>query len=227
MKKSKILVIEDNQDTRKFLSHILAKKYDVIETENAIIGIEMARNQSPELILLDIMLPHLNGLDACKMIKNDERTRNIPIIFLTAKSGVNDITEGLNLGADDYIAKPFDYKVLVARIDARLRSAQSQAAGQENLVVGDLKINLKERQVFFKNTEYELTLSEYDILRKLASNAGETVSRKDIIDVIRHNHKKTVNDRTIDVHIRSIRKKIPDITKNLTSVYGVGYRWEL
>lgn len=227
MKKSRILVIEDNQDTRKFLTHVLSKKFEILESENAILGIEIARNQKPDLILLDIMLPHLNGLDACKMFKNDERTREIPIIFLTAKSSVNDITEGLNLGADDYVAKPFDYKVLVARIEARLRSSQSQTNKLDNIVVGDLKINLKDRQVFFKNVEYELTLSEYDILRMLASAPGETVTRKDILDVIRHNDKKQINDRTIDVHVRSIRKKIPDITRYLTSVYGVGYKWEL
>src|SRR3989344_3409316 len=114
-KKYKILIIEDNEDSREFLTHALKKKFDVVVADNAIIGIEFARNQHPNLIILDIMMPHLNGLDACRLLKQDEKTLQIPIVFLSARSSVEDITEGLATGADDYIPKPFDQKELVAR----------------------------------------------------------------------------------------------------------------
>lgn len=225
--KPKILVIEDNEDTRRFLEHILGKEHEVILADNAVLGIDFARNQNPDLILLDIMLPHLSGTDACQILKKDERTARIPIIFLSAKSKVSDITSGLSLGADDYIPKPFDHKELLARVQARLRIAAAAKAGNaETITIGDLTIDPAERSVKYRNKMIDLTLTEFDILRRLAAAPGETISRKDIIEAVRHNSKKTINDRTIDVHIRAIRKKIPDIQKHLSSVYGVGYRYD-
>lgn len=225
-KKSKILVIEDNEDTRRFLQQILSKEYEVLLAENAVIGIDFARNQTPDLILLDIMLPHLSGTDACQLLKKDEKTSRIPIIFLSAKSKVSDITSGLSLGADDYIPKPFDHKELLARVSARIRAAQAKAGAGDVINLGELMIDPTARLVKYKNKEIDLTLTEFDILRKLASTPGETISRKDIIETVRHNSKKAINDRTIDVHIRAIRKKIPEMQKHLISVYGVGYRYD-
>src|SRR5271170_4862647 len=118
-----ILVIEDNADTRRFLEAMLCREFEIISAENGVIGIEYARNRAPDLILLDIMLPILSGYDVCSLLKKDERTKNIPIIFLSAKNTVADITHGLGTGADDYIPKPFDYKELLARIHARLRKS--------------------------------------------------------------------------------------------------------
>jgi DNA-binding response OmpR family regulator len=223
--KQKILVIEDNEDTRSFLKHILGKEYDVLLADNAVLGIDYARNQQPDLILLDIMLPHLSGTDACQILKKDDRTARIPVIFLSAKSKISDITSGLSLGADDYIPKPFDYKELMARIQARLRAAAKNGPG-EPIVLGELQIDPASRAVKYRNKSVELTLTEFDILRRLASSPGQTVSRKEIIDAVRHNTKKAINDRTIDVHIRAIRKKIPEMQKHLSSVYGVGYRYD-
>lgn len=224
--RSKILVIEDNEDTRRFLQQVLGKAYDVILADNAVLGIDYARNQNPHLILLDIMLPHLSGLDACQLLKKDERTSKIPIIFLSAKSKVSDITSGLHLGADDYIPKPFDYKELLARVEARLRAAAAQNGPGDIVIVGDLIVDPANRSVKYKNKNIELTLTEFDILRRLATSSGETVSRKEIIETVRHNSKKAINDRTIDVHIRAIRRKIPEMQKHLTSVYGAGYRYD-
>src|SRR3954468_10599714 len=118
MEKQRILVIEDNADTRRFLEAMLGKEFEIISAENAVVGIDYARNRQPDLILLDIMMPILNGHDACSLLKKDEKTKRIPIIFLSAKNNINDITHGLTLGADDYIAKPFDFKELLARIRA-------------------------------------------------------------------------------------------------------------
>lgn len=225
MQKPKILVIEDNEDTRNFLVHVLKKDYEILAAENAVIGIDFARNQNPDLILLDIMLPHLNGLDACKLLREDPKTAPIPIIILSARNRTTDITSGLDQGADDYVSKPFDVKELMSRIKARLRIARSKAAQGEVLNVGELEIDPMNRTVSFAGTQIELTLTEFDILRCLAMNEGEDVTRKKIIDFVWNRSKKEINDRTIDVHIRAIRKKIPGIARNLNSVYGVGYRY--
>jgi two-component system alkaline phosphatase synthesis response regulator PhoP len=224
--KAKILVIEDNEDTRRFLSQVLGKEYEVLLADNAVLGIDFARNQQPDLILLDIMLPHLSGLDACQLLKKDARTARIPIIFLSAKSKVSDITSGLSIGADDYIPKPFDYKELMARVQARLRASADRNKAGDTIILGELSIDPSNRTVKYKNRSVELTLTEFDILRRLASQPGETVTRKEIIEAVRHHSKKAINDRTIDVHIRAIRKKIPEMQKHLTSVYGVGYRYD-
>src|ERR1700678_994891 len=116
MDKNRILIIEDNADTRRFLEAMLGKDFEILTAENAVIGIDYARNKSPDLILLDIMLPILSGYDACSLLKKDEKTKRIPLIFLSAKNSIPDITSGLISGAEDYIPKPFDYKELVARI---------------------------------------------------------------------------------------------------------------
>ena len=224
--RSKILVIEDNEDTRNFLQQVLGKEYEVLLAENAVLGIDFARNQNPDLIILDIMLPHLSGTDACQLLKKDPRTSRIPIIFLSAKSKVSDITSGLSLGADDYIPKPFDYKELLARVQVRLRSSSSRNKTGDPIQIGDLLIEPANRIVKYRNRNIDLTLTEFDIIRCLVMSAGQTVSRKDIIEAVRHHSKKAINDRTIDVHIRAIRKKIPEIQKHLTSIYGEGYRYE-
>lgn len=224
--KPKVLVIEDNEDTRTFLNKVLSVEFQAFFADNAVRGIEIARAEAPDVIVLDIMLPHLSGIDACQILKKDKRTELIPIIFLSAKSAVSDITTGLNLGADDYLPKPFDYKELVARIHARLRNAEQTNKASDNITIGPLTIEPSMRKVRFNEKEIELTLTEFDILRLLASRAGDTVSRQEIIEVIRENSKKSVSQRTIDVHIRAIRKKIPEMTKLLTSIYGAGYKYE-
>jgi len=224
MEKHRLLIIEDNADTRRFLEAMLSKEFEVISAENGVIGIDFARNKSPDLILLDIMLPILSGYDACSLLKKDEKTRMIPIIFLSAKNTVPDITQGLTTGADDYIPKPFDYKELVARIRARLRK------GAENfsppIQVGDLRIDPGNREVTFAGKRAQLTLTEFDILRCLASKAGAVVSREEILKEVWKDDSQKTNDRTIDVHIRSLRRKLPPLTKHIISIYGVGYRYE-
>ena len=224
MEKQRILIIEDNADTRKFLEAMLAKSYEVISAENGVIGIDYARNRSPNLIILDIMLPILSGYDTCSLLKKDEKTKHIPILFLSAKNTVNDITQGLDTGADDYVPKPFDYKELLARIQARLRKASENTS--QPLQVGDLRIDPGRREVSFNGKKASLTLTEFDILRFLAQNAGEVVSRGDIMSEVWKDQAGKTSDRTIDVHVRALRKKLPPLTKHIVSVYGVGYRYE-
>lgn len=224
MEKHRILIIEDNADTRRFLEAMLGKEFEIITAENGVIGIDYARNKAPDLIILDIMLPILSGYDACSLLKKDEKTKRIPIIFLSAKNSVTDITQGLTTGADDYIPKPFDYKELLARIRARLR--KNTEANAQPIQVGDLKVDPTNREVSFGGKKAQLTLTEFDILRCLAAKAGTVVSRDDILKEVWKDESQKTNDRTIDVHIRALRRKIPPLTKHVISIYGVGYKYE-
>lgn len=226
MEKARILVIEDNVDTRQFLETVLAREFEVICTENAVLGIDYARNRRPDLIVLDIMLPILNGFDACNLLKKDEATKHIPIIFLSAKNTVGDITQGLGLGADDYLPKPFDYKELVARIKVRLRERAAFRSEPKVLMHGELKLVLDTRDAFFQNKPVSLTQTEFDILRLLVSRIGQVVPRDEIIQEVWKGAQDGAQKRTIDVHIRALRKKIPDLTRHIISVYGVGYKYE-
>ena len=183
--KPRILVVEDEQALGTLLTYNLeAEGYRVRSTENGEEVAGLVADERPDLILLDIMLPHLSGLDACQLLKKDPRTSRIPVIFLSAKSKISDITSGLQLGADDYISKPFDYKELLARVQARLRATASRGNGGEPLIAGDLVIDPASRSVKYRNRNIDLTLTEFDILRRLASSAGETVTRKDIIEAV-------------------------------------------
>jgi len=224
MEKYRILIIEDNADTRRFLEVMLKKEFEVITAENGVIGIDFARNKQPHLILLDIMLPILSGYDTCSLLKKDEKTKHIPIIFLSAKNTVTDITHGLTTGADDYIPKPFDYKELQARIRARLRKNVEVAS--QPIQIGDLKVDPAKREISYSGKKVQLTLTEFDILRFLAQKAGSIVSREEILKEIWKDSSAKTNDRTIDVHIRALRKKIPDLTRHIISIYGVGYKYE-
>jgi DNA-binding response OmpR family regulator len=224
MKKSRILLIEDHVETRKFLETMLSKDYEILSAENAVIGIDYARNKQPDLILLDVVLPILSGLDACSLMKQDEKTKRVPLILLSVKNTQADVTRGLSVGADDYLPKPFDFRELEARIQARLRKAASAEVAP--IEIGDLRIEPNTREVTYDGRKAHLTLTEFDILRFLASQFGNVVSRDAILKEVWKDGAEKTNDRTIDVHIRALRKKIPALTKHIISIYGVGYKYE-
>jgi DNA-binding response OmpR family regulator len=224
MERHRVLIIEDNPDTRRFLEVMLSKEFDVISAENGVIGVDFARNKSPDLILLDIMLPVLSGYDTCSLLKKDEKTKHIPVIYLSAKNTVADIAHGLSTGADDYVPKPFDYKELKARILARLRKSGENIA--QPIHLGDLRIDPAKREVVFAGKRAQLTLTEFDILRFLASKAGSVITRDEILNEVWTGADDKTNDRTIDVHIRALRRKMPDLAKHIVSIYGVGYKYE-
>jgi len=220
----KILLIEDNPDTQVLIQTILAPLYTVICAGDAIQGIEIAKKDSPHLILLDIMLPHMDGYEACRILKSDPKTQKIPIIFLSAKGEVEDITHGLELGAEDYIPKPFDIAILKARIKSKLKPLPSNS----NLIeLGKLKINLENRNVEYDKMPIELTLTEYDILKLLALHHKQVLSRLDIVKELHSKKAPSLSERKIDGHIRSIRKKAPMLNRHLLSVYGKGYQLDL
>jgi two-component system alkaline phosphatase synthesis response regulator PhoP len=221
--KSKVLVIEDNADTRRFLQVMLSREFEVVVAENGSQGIALAKSFHPELIVLDVVMPKLNGYDTCKKLKEDGETKNIPVIFLSGKNTTTEITYGISLGADDYLPKPFDHKELLARIKSRLTRAKSSPT--PHVKVGKLEIDTLNRVATYENESIILTLTEYDILRLLASRYGVVVSREDIMKEIWRDSATQTTDRTIDVHIRSLRKKIPAMNGHIQSVYGVGYKY--
>jgi two-component system alkaline phosphatase synthesis response regulator PhoP len=221
--KSKILVIEDNADTRRFLQVMLSREFEVSIAENGIQGIELAKKVKPEIIVLDVVMPTLNGYDTCKQLKSLPETQNIPIIFLSGKNTTTEITYGLAMGADDYLPKPFDHKELLARIKSRLLRATQNPSPK--VQIGALEIDTINRIALYEQMAIPLTLTEFDILRLLASRSGVVVSREEIMKEIWRDSATETTDRTIDVHVRSLRKKIPAMNQLIQSVYGVGYRY--
>ena len=221
--RSKILVIEDNADTRRFLQVMLSREFEVSLAENGAHGLELAKLVQPELIVLDVTMPTLNGYDTCKRLKTDHETKHIPVIFLSGKNTTAEITYGLSMGADDYLPKPFDHKELLARIKSRL--TREQASPSPKVKVGKLEIDTVNRIATFDGEGITLTLTEYDILRLLAARFGVVVSREEIMKEIWKDSATETTDRTIDVHIRSLRKKIPAMNAHIQSVYGVGYKY--
>ena len=222
-----ILVVEDDLDIRELISFNLANEgHQVFEANDGEVGIDKARNNNPDLILLDLMLPGIQGLDVCRIIKSDQETKEIPIIMVTALGQEEDIVKGLETGADDYITKPFSIKVLIARVNAVLkRSIKFGEDKNKDILINGININTRSREVWVnKNVINDLTFSEFQILYLLAGHPGWVFTRYQIIDKIRGDN-YTVTDRSVDFQIVGLRKKLGDAGKLIKTVRGVGYRF--
>ena len=225
MEKPRIFIVDDNADTRRFLENVLSREFYPQVFENPVRMFEELKKVRADLVILDIVLPLMSGYDACVSIKRDEKTRNIPVIFLSGKNAPADIIQGLQLGAEDYVCKPFDYKELIARIQARLRDKAMLKTEPKTLLAGDLKLVLDTRDAFVAGKTVVLTETEFDMLRIFMENVGNIVSRDDLLrEVWRDYSKSSTQKRTIDVHIRALRKKIPILKRTLLSIYGKGYK---
>ena len=222
-----ILVVEDDLDIRELISFNLAiEGHQVFEANDGEVGIDKARNNNPDLILLDLMLPGIQGLDVCRIIKSDQETKEIPIIMVTALGQEEDIVKGLETGADDYITKPFSIKVLIARVNAVLkRSIEVGEDKSKNILINGINIKTRSREVWVnKNPINDLTFSEFQILYLLAGHPGWVFTRYQIIDKIRGDN-YPVTDRSVDFQIVGLRKKLGDAGKLIKTVRGVGYRF--
>ena len=222
-----ILVVEDNLDIRELISFNLANEgHQVFEANDGEVGIDKARNNNPDLILLDLMLPGIQGLDVCRIIKSDQETKEIPIIMVTALGQEEDIVKGLETGADDYITKPFSIKVLIARVNAVLkRSIEVGEDKSKDILINGINIKTRSREVWVnKNPINDLTFSEFQILYLLAGHPGWVFTRYQIIDKIRGDN-YPVTDRSVDFQIVGLRKKLGDAGKLIKTVRGVGYRF--
>lgn len=224
--KNKILIVEDEQDIRDLLIFNLQKEgFKVESADNGDSALSLIRKNNFDLILLDLMLPGIGGFDLTRILKNDKKTSKTPILMLTAKGEESDIVKGLELGADDYMTKPFSIKVLIARINKILIKSNNRSDEANVLKHNSLSINLKARDVIVEGKKIDLTFTEFEILKLLASHSKWVYTRSEIINNIRGDD-YIVTDRTIDFQIVGLRKKMGPAGKYIKTVRGVGYRFE-
>lgn len=225
MPHSKILVVEDEEDILELIRYNLVKEgYQVKGVTTGEEGMNYARSALPDLILLDLMLPGLDGLDICRILKSTNKTATIPIIMLTAKSEDADIVTGLELGADDYVTKPFSIRVLIARIRNVLRRNRLKTVDPKSVIrIRDLVIDPIRHEVIFKDSSLDLTATEFSLLYFLAKQPGWVFTRNQIIDAVK-GEDYSVTERAVDVQIVGLRKKLGDAGSYVETVRGVGYR---
>jgi two-component system alkaline phosphatase synthesis response regulator PhoP len=225
MGKATILVVDDEEDICELLElNLVQEGYKVLSCETGEQALELAGSKLPNLILLDLMLPGMDGLEVCKKLRSDMKTQNIPIVMLTAKGEEADIVTGLELGADDYITKPFSSKVLIARVRRILRRDVTHPDEKSLIKIQDLVIDPSRRQVLVKNKTVELTFTEFNILYTLARRPGLVFTRYQIVDAL-HGSDYLVTERAVDVQIVALRKKLGTYGKYIETVRGVGYRF--
>ncbi len=226
--KIKVLVIDDEIHIVELLKFNLEMSgYEVEYEYDGVDGYIKAKETKPDLILLDWMLPNISGIDVLKKVRNNKDLNQIPVIMLTAKNMENDKIEGLEIGADDYITKPFSIKELLARISTILRRCNVNAQqGEVILTSGNLKVDLSKHEVHKGAEKIELTLKEFELLKLLLENKGKVLSRNHLLDKI-WGYEYYGETRTVDVHIRYLRKKIEDDStseKYIQTIRGVGYK---
>jgi phosphate regulon transcriptional regulator PhoB len=224
----RVLIVEDEPDIRDLLAfHLEREGYDVTRARTGADALRQVRARPPDLILLDLMLPELGGLDVCRRLRQDPRTASVPIVMLTARGEEVDRILGLELGADDYIVKPFSPKEVVARVRAVLRRAGARD-GAAPVVSGRLVIDPDRHTVQVDAAAIELTPKEFDLLRALAEARGRVLSREFLLDrVWGYASAGEIESRTVDVHVRRLRVKLGDEGQRITTVKGVGYRLEV
>jgi two-component system alkaline phosphatase synthesis response regulator PhoP len=227
MARESVLVIEDDEDIQELVNYNLTKEgYQISCVASGEDGLRTAKSKLPNLIVLDLMLPGIDGLEICKLIKADPKTQHIPIVMLTAKGEESDVVTGLELGADDYITKPFSPKVLVARVRSILRRKAKPAGSEEAAVsIHELTIHPGRHEVTAKGKPIDLTFTEFKILQLLARRPGWVFTRYQIVNDIRGDD-VLVTDRSVDVQIVGLRRKLGPFGKYVETVRGVGYRFK-
>ena len=227
MAKEHILVVEDEEDIQELVRYNLAKEgYRVTQSLTGEDGVKTAKTAHPDLILLDLMLPGLDGLEVCRHLKADPKTSHTPIIMLTAKGEESDVVTGLELGADDYMTKPFSPKVLIARMRAVLRRKAKASADEEApLKAREIVIHPGRHEVLVKGKIVNLTFTEFQLLHFLARRPGWVFTRQQIVDEIK-GEDYPVTDRSVDVQVVGLRKKLGTCGEYIETVRGVGYRFK-
>jgi two-component system phosphate regulon response regulator PhoB len=229
MAKASIIVIEDERDIRELVAHNLGREgYAVLGFDTAEKGLEALRRGGQDLVLLDMMLPGMDGFEALKRIRSDPGTAGVPVILVTARSEDSDIVAGLELGADDYICKPFSPRVLVARVRARLRETGREPGGREGakavLSSNGVRLDPGRHEVFIGERSADLSATEFSLLEFFMENPGRVFSRARLIDAVR-GPDYPVTDRAVDVQILGLRKKMGSAGDLIETVRGVGYRY--
>jgi len=227
VKTEKIVVIEDEADILEVIEYNLRREgYEVICSQNGEDGLDKIEKSGPDLVLLDLMLPEIDGVELCRKLKSDPLTAAIPVIMVTAKGEESDIVLGLGVGADDYVTKPFSPKELVARVKAVLRRGEprKRGGGEDRIVRGGVTVDLKRHEVKVDGTPVAFTATELRMLHFLASHPGRVFTRDHLLARV-IGEDAIVIDRNIDVHVRAIRKKLGAHRDLIETVRGVGYRF--
>lgn len=226
--KEKILIVEDEKDIVRMLDYNLKKEgFKTFSAHDGEDVLDLVNREHPDLILLDLMLPGIGGLEVCKMLRKESNTASVPIIMLTAKSRESDKVIGLELGADDYVTKPFSPQELIARIKAVLRRLKEKDKLPEILKIGELTIDFSKIAVSVKNKAIELTAKEFELLNTLIKARGRVLSRDYLLDNIwGFDHAMEIQTRTVDVHIGTLRKKLKSEAGRIVTVKNYGYRFE-
>jgi two-component system, OmpR family, alkaline phosphatase synthesis response regulator PhoP len=223
-KKPTILLVDDDPDIREFVTFNLAKEgYNVVTAKDGAEGVEAVKKHRPDLVLLDVMMPGMDGIEACEAIRTNPDIASTLIAFLSARGEDYSQVAGFDAGADDYITKPIRPKVLVSRVKALLRRNVKDLEPVGNIEHGDLLINLEKYQVYRDGEVVDMPRKEFELLHLLASKPGKVFSRDSIMDRV-WGSEVVVGGRTIDVHIRKIREKIGD--DRIKTIKGVGYKFE-
>lgn len=218
---AKILIVEDEPQINRLIELVLlsAGFYNIKKSFDGIKALETIKSDKPDLILLDVMLPSLDGFSLCKIIKEDEYLKNIQVIMLTAKKMEDDILEGFKLGAIDYISKPFSNKILLARVKAHLNNINFLSYSYQNIKIDDVKKN-----VTIDNQEIQLTKFEYKILKMFISNVGIVFTRSQLLSYLRGDNGFDISERAIDVQILNLRRKLGKVGSNIETIRGIGYK---
>ncbi len=223
--KKRILLIEDEEDIAALIKlHAELNGHKLHVEVDGLNGYRAIEREKPDLVILDVMLPGQNGFDVCRKVKNNPELKNVPVIMLTAKDDELDIVLGLELGADDYVSKPFSPKILFSRIKAVLRRGKDSDKSLKLIQFGDFELDI-DRYILKKGPKnVMITLSEFGILKRLIANRGKVLTRNQLLDDV-HNDDAFIVDRNIDVHIAALRKKLGPKFQWIETVRGVGYRF--
>jgi DNA-binding response OmpR family regulator len=224
MNRQTILVIDDQRDLADLVRRVLERDgFDVIIANSGKAGLQVAQEHRPNLVVLDLSMPDMDGLEVCRALRADPRRRDLPIIVLSARSSALDRVTGLQLGADDYLIKPFESAELVARVRAVLRRSHGSVQSPVEIRCGDLVMDLHAHNAMFHDRPLNLTAAEFRLLELLASHPGRVFSRDEIVESAL-GQEAAVTQRTVDAHIVNIRRKLGDGKTYLQTVWGVGYR---
>lgn len=221
-----ILVVEDEADILELLRYNLSREgYKVLSAADGQAALEVVRVKRPALILLDLMLPKLDGFEVCRALKQNPDTASIPVVMLTAKTEESDVVAGLELGAEDYIPKPFSVKVVIARVRAALRRRQAPPSGKDEVVrIRELVIDPGRHEALLRGKPLDLTFTEFRLLHVLARRPGRVLTREQIVDAVR-GEDYPVTDRAVDVQVVGLRRKLGPRADYIETVRGVGYRF--
>lgn len=222
--RKRLLIVDDEHENRVALTDIFKAEFDVFTANDGLAALEQAEQVQPDLIILDIMMPRMDGLQACLKLRQNDATWQIPIILLTSKSQPETETFGLDLGADDFVAKPFNREVLKARVNKRLGTAVRNPLG-DFTDLGDCRIYWDRQEATRGEEHIPLTAKEIGLLRLFVENKGRLLTRNVILDKVWSD--TYITDRTIDSHVKELRKKLPPMAQMLKTIYGSGYRLDL